>query len=378
MLNILKTWGVNNNSRTLHLNSSIVGLYSEPPYNNRVNLITREKLTLLPGETKMVKALAIGPAVQANRPVTSSVLYTEGYSKYEKRTSVCVFPSVNNIGQHNDLSVPIMIKNTSSRERTVGKGTKIAQSSEDFIEHTGNIEGNVNLISPASSCVDPVEIMCKRENYSHLSDEQFSKLKSLLIRYQDIFSVSNDKIGHANNAEFHINTDNIYPVSTPLRRVPLHKEAIVKKLLEHYENLGIIETIDSPFRESAVLVEKKNVANSAELTDKYRLCVDFRRLNEALEDSGWPAPSIEHCLDAAVGSMYLSSLDFNSGYHQIPCTTEAKQALAFSPGYGFCQYTWNVMPQGIKPASNYFQRSMEKTFSGLEQCILPPFLMMLR
>ena len=78
-------------------------------------------------------------------------------------------------------------------------------------------------------------------------------------------------------------------------------------------------------------------------------------------------------MDAAVGSVYLSSLHFNSGYHQIPCTPGAKQALAFSPGFGFSQYTWNVMPQGIKPAANCLQWTMEKTFTGLGNCILPPF-----
>ena len=113
--------------------------------------------------------------------------------------------------------------------------------------------------------------MCKRENYKHLSDEEFLEVKSLLIEFKDLFSVSNTTIGRTNNSEFHINTDNIHPISTPLRRVPLHKEPIVKELLEHYEKLGIIELIDSPLRASTVLVEKKNVGNSAEITDKYRL-----------------------------------------------------------------------------------------------------------
>ena len=31
------------------------------------------------------------------------------------------------------------------------------------------------------------------------------------------------------------------------------------------------------------------------------------------------------------------------------------------------------MPQGVKPAANCFQRSMEKTFEGLRSCILSPF-----
>ena len=131
--------------------------------------------------------------------------------------------------------------------------------------------------------------------------------------------------------------------------------------------------MDSPFRASTVLGEKKNVADSAHVTDKYRLCIDYRSLNAKLVDSGWPTPSLEHCLDAAADANFLSSIDFNCGYHQIPCTDRAKEALAFSPGFGFSQYTWNVMPQGVKPASNCFQRTMEMMLEGCEKKILPPF-----
>ena len=52
--------------------------------------------------------------------------------------------------------------------------------------------------------VDPIEIMCKRENYKHLSDEEFLEVKSLLIEFKDLFLVSNITIGRANNSEFHM------------------------------------------------------------------------------------------------------------------------------------------------------------------------------
>ena len=64
LLNTLKNWGGNNNYSTLYLNSSAVNLFSEPEYNNQVNLITREKLILLPGEIKIIKTLAVGQASQ--------------------------------------------------------------------------------------------------------------------------------------------------------------------------------------------------------------------------------------------------------------------------------------------------------------------------
>ena len=78
-------------------------------------------------------------------------------------------------------------------------------------------------------------------------------------------------------------------------------------------------------------------------------------------------------MDAACDSNIFSSIDFNSGYHQIPCTNRAKQALEFSPGYGYPQLTWKVMPPGVKNASGYFQRTMGKTFAGHENRILPPY-----
>ena len=58
------------------------------------------------------------------------------------------------------------------------------------------------------------------------------------------------------------------PIANPLRRVPIHKQKIVRKLLQKYEELGLIEKIDSPFRASTVLVAKKNVAEGADVTDQ--------------------------------------------------------------------------------------------------------------
>ena len=127
-------------------------------------------------------------------------------------------------------------------------------------------------------------------------------------------------------------------------------------------------------RRFALLVKKKNISNSEDISDQYRICTDYRRLNQEIVNTAWPSPSIDDCLEATKGTSLFSSLDFNSGYNQIPCTQRAKEALAFSPGYGFSQYTWTVMPPGVKNASGTFQKTMCKTFKGSEKCILPPLL----
>ena len=121
----------------------------------------------------------------------------------------------------------------------------------------------------------------------------------------------------------------------PLCQVPLHQQEIVKALLSHYKQHGLIEQIDSPYRAANVLVKKKNAFESAHLTDQYRLVVDYQFLNNAIKDSVSPAPSFQQCLDSVAGSNFASCIDFNSGYHQIPCAKQKKQYLPFSPGYGF-------------------------------------------
>ena len=57
-------------------------------------------------------------------------------------------------------------------------------------------------------------------------------------------------------------------------------------------------------------------------------------------------PYLKRCLDSAAGSTFVSSIDFNNGYHQIPCAEHSKQYLAFSPGYSFGQWTGAIMPKG--------------------------------
>ena len=176
---------------------------------------------------------------------------------------------------------------------------------------------------------------------NNLNPVELVQARQLLTEYKDVFSVSNDIIGRTDISTFDIDTTNIHPVSVHLRRVPIHHHNIVRELIDKYQTLGLLEPIDSPFRSETVLVKKKNISSSQDTSDQYSLCTDYRALNSALPSSGWPASSLDECLDAANGSTYFSSIDFYSGYHQIPCTQRAKEALAFSPGYGFKQLTWS-------------------------------------
>ena len=51
---------------------------------------------------------------------------------------------------------------------------------------------------------------------------------------------------------------------------------------------------------------------------KWRVCVDYKDLNEACPKDSFLLPRIDQIVDALVGHGMLSFLDVFLGYHQIP------------------------------------------------------------
>jgi len=50
---------------------------------------------------------------------------------------------------------------------------------------------------------------------------------------------------------------------------------------------------------------------------KWRVCIDFTKLNEACSKDSYPLPRIDQLVEAAAGHELLSFMDAYSGYNQI-------------------------------------------------------------
>ena len=212
-------------------------VYDTPQNDEHINLITSCKTTLLPGETKVIKTVANGTGTAAKRPITEQVWMTEGLHDRENRSLIRVFPALNIIGTNNENVVQVQVTNTSQQNRSLGKGVKVAYAHKDFTD-VENVEYNGSeCINSINDC-DVIKFLSDRKKLQHLTDHQYSQVKTLLTEYKDVFTIGNEKIGRAENSYFHINADEMTPVSIPLRRVPLHKEHVVEELLKKYIELG--------------------------------------------------------------------------------------------------------------------------------------------
>ena len=111
-----------------------------------------------------------------------------------------------------------------------------------------------------------------------------------------------------------------------------------------------IEPSKSPYSSPVVLVKKTN--------GEWRLCVDYRQINEHSVRDAYPLPKINYILEKLRNGTYFSTIDFRQGYWQIPMAEQSKHLTAFTvPGRGLFQF--KVMPFGLHSAPVTFQRALD-------------------
>ncbi|GKB08460.1 reverse transcriptase domain-containing protein [Tanacetum coccineum] len=163
-------------------------------------------------------------------------------------------------------------------------------------------------------------------------DEKTALIKVLKSRKQAIaWKLSN--INGINPEFFLINISNIRddykPAVQHQRRVNLKIHDVIKKEVEKLLDAGLIYPIsDSPWVSPVHCVPKKGgmtvVTNDenelvpTRLVTGWRVCIDYRKLNEATRKDHFPLPFMDQMLERLAGNEYYCFLDGFSGYFQIP------------------------------------------------------------
>ena len=123
----------------------------------------------------------------------------------------------------------------------------------------------------------------------------------------------------------------------------------------------IIEPSSSPYNSPVWIVPKKPDPQTGK--SRWRMVIDYRKLNEKTINDAYPLPLITDILDQLGSAKYFSVLDMASGFHQIELDENSRQKSAFSCGNGL--YQFKRMPFGLKTAPATFQRLMNIVLSGL-------------
>jgi hypothetical protein len=104
----------------------------------------------------------------------------------------------------------------------------------------------------------------------------------------------------------------------------------------------------------------------------YRMCIDFRKLNDHTKKDHHPLPFIVQMLERLSGHKFYCFLDGYSGYLQIFIAAGDREKTTFTCPYG--TFAYKRMPFGLCNAPATFQRCMMSIFADMIERFLEVFM----
>ncbi|GJV80204.1 reverse transcriptase domain-containing protein [Tanacetum coccineum] len=165
--------------------------------------------------------------------------------------------------------------------------------------------------------------------------------------------------------------DDFKPTVQHQRRVNLKIHKVIKKEVIKLFYAGLIYPIsDSPWVSPVHCVPKKGGMTVVENEDNeliptrlvtgWRVCIDYRKLNDATRKDHFTLPFMDQMLERLAGNGYYCFLDGFSGYFQIPIDPQDQEKTTFTCPYG--TFAYRCMPFGLCSAPG-----TSKAFNILEK-----------
>ncbi|GJR05625.1 reverse transcriptase domain-containing protein [Tanacetum coccineum] len=121
-----------------------------------------------------------------------------------------------------------------------------------------------------------------------------------------------------------------------------------------------------------VVRNEKNELIPQRTVTGWRVCIDYRKLNDATRKDHFPLPFIDQMLKRLADHDYYCFLDGFSGYFQIPIAPKDQEKTTFTCPYG--TFVYRRMPFGLCNASATFQRCMMAIFHELIEDSMEVFM----
>ncbi|GJX54145.1 DNA-directed DNA polymerase [Tanacetum coccineum] len=143
--------------------------------------------------------------------------------------------------------------------------------------------------------------------------------------------------------------DDFKHVIQPQRRLNLKVQDVVKNEIVKLLDSGLIYPISDSLWVSPIHVVPKKGGMTVVLNDNnelipsrtvigWRVCIDYRKLNDATQKDHFPLPFIDKMLERLCGNEYYCFLNGFSGFFLIPIAPEDQEKTTFTCPYGTFAY----------------------------------------
>ena len=118
-----------------------------------------------------------------------------------------------------------------------------------------------------------------------------------------------------------------------------------------------------------VMRTESNALVPSRTVTRWRICIDYRKLNKATRKDNFPFLFLDQMLDRLAGHEYYCFSDGYSGYNQITISLEDQEKTTFRSPYG--TFAFRRMPFRL-PGT--FQRYMMAIFSDMVERTIEVFM----
>lgn len=265
----------------------------------------------------------------------------------------------NSVTRPKNGKVPVFILNTTETEVTISNFEISTTKLKDYF---------ICQFEKPMVNAGRVKTLFSLLNLNELNSEEQKSIKNICAKYPDIFHLPGDKLCTTPIYEQNIDLKpHTSPIYTKPYRLPYSQKSEIDKQIESMLDDGIIEESRSPWSSPLLLVPKKFDSSGKQ---KWRVVIDYRKLNDKVQDDKFPLPNISEILDSLAGAIYFTHLDLFQGFYQIGLSKHSRPCTAFTTGKN--QYQMTRMPMGLKSSPSSFSRMMTIAMSGLnyEKCLV--------
>ncbi|GFY35485.1 retrovirus-related Pol polyprotein from transposon 17.6 [Trichonephila clavipes] len=192
-------------------------------------------------------------------------------------------------------------------------------------------------------------------NLSGLDSKIKNRLFQLLISHKSAFARSTVELSAAATEHHRISLQHDYPIKCQIYKIPFNLRNEFRRQIADLEKAGIISKSNSQYNTPALFVKQK---------EKWRLVLDFRKLNEITVTQDFVIPTLDDILHEISGSNYFSALDMKSAFNQIPLHFADRHKTAFSTPDGD-KYQFNRLCFGLKNSPKAFQSIAQEILGDL-------------
>lgn len=263
-----------------------------------------------------------------------------------------------------DNYITIKIINLNNEEVILRSGTKISEAEEvviieenqDTIAEHKEKDHEENVLRLNARNDEPTVLReLTKEDIQCGDTAMTGEVVNLMNKYRQACWLEGEPLGKYTGDPLEIKLKENVVVNKPTYRIPHAQQEKLDTVISGMLKDGIISKSKSDYNSPLILVPKPDKT--------WRICIDYRALNEKIIPVSFPIPRIADLLSNTGQTTVISSLDLASAYHQTEVLSTDRMKTAFTVRN--TRYEWNRVPFGIQSAPGFFSRVINETLYDL-------------